>query len=116
MTVMKVAIAGKDHEQFSGDSDEKTLEAANVPPLKPVVTHAGNAPPFQTPLMPAATAKPAIRGIVKPAIANPAQRVATIPPGVAKASHPIAGAPAARMQVKPAIPTGLVTEKPKKQN
>ncbi|MGA3081664.1 MAG: PBP1A family penicillin-binding protein [Terracidiphilus sp.] len=87
MNVMRVAIAGKDNEQFLGDEeDNATLKASAEPanlPVQPASTATGSA-----------TAKP------------PAQ------PAAKAAALPVASTPTARPQVNPALPPQPAPSKP----
>ncbi len=118
MTVMKVAIAGKDNEQFSGDAEDKSLEAANAAPAKPVPAAAtipktasplANGPnrPLEPNRPKGATRAPAAGGIPNGKAAPSATRPAVsslIHPALKPVMRETAPASAAK-KVKPAIPS-----------
>jgi penicillin-binding protein 1A len=73
MTVMRLAITGKDNEQFPGDEPNSTpppqaaaAQPASVHPPTPVKTNAPAKPP-SSPASAAQNAKPSTRPAVKPA-------------------------------------------------
>ena len=102
MNVMRVAIAGKDDEQFLGDEKAPPLQQATAqPPAKP-----GPAPAAGHPLKPANASAP-----VKPPTA-PARPVPAAKPQHPPAKPPAPPAAAARSLVKPALPPPPVVNKP----
>jgi len=110
MTVMRVAIAGKEGEKFPGDEQkEQPLRASVQPPAKPAT-------------------QPAVSLPTKPVNANAAVKLAGVPPTAqtqvkpalspetppAKSLvQPVAAPPAAKPQVKPALPPETPPAKPK---
>jgi penicillin-binding protein 1A len=131
MNVMKVAIAGKDDEQFMGDqappADQKNQPlqaAAALPPTKPTPASATARPPAPPPAAgtgaqpptPSAV-KPALRPSSQPTAAKPAARPlpqppATIPPAKPPSNQPVKSAlppQAAPANPKPAVKPALRT-------
>jgi penicillin-binding protein 1A len=88
MAVMRVAIAGKDDEQFLGDEKEgQAAKAAAAPPGKPASVAAAKPPSKPVPPVPAPkpAAQPAAKPVVKPALsqpAAPARPAATVKPAL----------------------------------
>ncbi|MGP8174947.1 MAG: PBP1A family penicillin-binding protein [Terracidiphilus sp.] len=95
MNVMRVAIAGKDNEQFLGDApDSQTLKAAVKPPI--VTSPYGSpAKPVKINALVKPTATPALTG---PAAQPPAQ------PAAKPSPQPPLANPSANPQVRPALP------------
>jgi len=108
MTVMKVAIAGKDNEQFSGDVEDKSLEAVNATPAKPVPVAAA-APKTATPslIAPIVPARPPVSGGVLNGKAAASPPRPAVNPLIRPALKPAFGQiapPSSAKQVKRAIP------------
>jgi penicillin-binding protein 1A len=80
MEIMKVAIAGKDDEQFPGDTEQSPMEQAKAipPPAKPIstltpATHPSVTPAQrpQTPATPPRTAAPPVAKPVQTGLGRP---------------------------------------------
>jgi penicillin-binding protein 1A len=133
MAVMKVAIAGKDDEQFIGDQEAPSsqknppLQAAALPPAKPASANAvaklANASGAAKPASASAAPKPPSPSVAtgagaKPLVpaAKPAGTGMGVQPTVrliAKPSpQPPANSPSVKPQVKPALPPPLAPAKP----
>jgi penicillin-binding protein 1A len=106
MTVMRIAIAGKDDERFPGDEQTgKPLRVAVVTPAKPVPPAAG------TPAKPVKT----VVGAKLPApaaVSGPGTKPPANPPAKSLV-QPVEAPPAAKPQVKPALPAEPAQAKPK---
>jgi penicillin-binding protein 1A len=94
MNVMRVAIAGKDDEQFLGDEKTPPLQKAAVePPAKSAAANAAGKPP----IAPSAAGSPA-----RPVKTKPLIKPAAPPPSPGKAAKPSVP-PAAKPQGKPPV-------------
>jgi penicillin-binding protein 1A len=117
MTVMRVAIAGKDDERFPGDEQAgKPLRTGAEPPAKLSTARAAgssakpvNVHPVVKPVA-ALAAKPLVQPAAKPQV-KPALPPQT--PSAKSLFQPVATPPAAKPQVKPALPAEPAPAKPK---
>jgi penicillin-binding protein 1A len=118
MNVMRVAIAGKDNEQFLGDEEDNgtltaSAEPAGLPtPPASIATSGASAKPPAAPATAGAAALPA-KAIApaKPPIAPASTGMAAKPPAQ-PAVPPVANSPASRPQVRPALPPQPAPAKP----
>ena len=101
MNVMRVAIAGKDNEQFLGNApDSQSLKAAVKPPGAALPSAGGSpAKPVKINALVKPTATPPMTG---PAARPPTQPAAK--PAAEPSPQPPAANPSAKPQVRPALP------------